>query len=130
MLEALRQSGFDREQVDFVSAHGTSSALGDRVEAAALRELFGSVRDRPWVNATKALTGHCVSAAGLIAAVAVVLQLAGAYVHGNPHLERPVDRTLAWVGPTWRAQSSRVALTNSFGFGGINSSQVFSAFEG
>lgn len=124
MREALAQAGLAPDQVDFVSTHGTSSALGDRVEAAALREVFGAAGG-PWLNATKALTGHCLSAAGLVGAVAAVLQLRGGYLHPNPNLEHPIDPSLGWVGAEARAHTSRVAMSNSFGFGGISSSQIF-----
>jgi malonyl-ACP decarboxylase len=128
MREALAQAGMNPGDVDFVSTHGTSSALGDRIEAKAIREVFGA-GGRPWLNATKALTGHCLSAAAIIEAVAVVLQLRGGYLHPNPTLRNPIDPSLALVGASARECAARVALSNSFGFGGINSSQVISLPE-
>jgi malonyl-ACP decarboxylase len=126
MRGALDQAGMAPGDVDFVSTHGTSSALGDKVEAAALREVFGAAGAGPWLNATKALTGHCLSAAGVVEAVAAVLQLRGGYLHPNPALRSPIDVSLRWVGASARPSVSRVAMSNSFGFGGINSSQIFS----
>jgi malonyl-ACP decarboxylase len=128
MREALAQAGIEPDEVDLVSTHGTSSPLGDRAEASALREVFGAAR--PWLNATKAFTGHCLSSAGVVQAVAAVLQLQGGYVHANPALRRPLDPSLAWVGTSARGGALRVAMSNSFGFGGINTSQVFALPEG
>lgn len=128
MREALTQAGLEPGDIDFVCTHGTSSPLGDHVEATALREVFGT-GGRPWLNATKALTGHCLSAAGVISAVAAVLQLRGGYVHPNPALNSPIDPSLAWVGTLGRIGAMRVAMSNSFGFGGINTSQVIALAE-
>nr|ASV46892.1 hypothetical protein [uncultured bacterium] len=129
MREALAQAGLAPGSIDFVSTHGTSAALGDRTEVAALREVFHSVGANPRLNSTKALTGHCLSAAGVVEAVATVLQLRSGYVHPNPTLKRPIDSSMAWAGATAHQAALRSAMSNSFGFGGINSSQVFTVSE-
>lgn len=127
MAAALRMAGVPPEAVGYVNAHGTGSALGDRTEAAALRRVFGGGPDGPWINATKALTGHCLYAAGVVEAVATVLQLRGGFVHPNVNLHRPIDPALRFVGRTARPADFSYALSNGFGFGGIDTSILLAA---
>lgn len=124
MKKALKQAGLEKEEIDLVNSHGTGSVLGDKVEAEALYSLFA--KNSPWVNATKALSGHCLSSAGIVEAVAAVLQLRGGYLHANPALNNPVQGGIRWVGPERVEKDIRHILSNSFGFGGINTAQVFS----
>lgn len=139
MRRALADAGLGAADVDYVNAHATGSPAGDITEAAALREVFlGCAPDAsaspaaaspvggPWINATKALTGHTLGAAGLLEAVACVVQMRDGFLHGNINLARPVPAGagLRWTGP--RGETARVdrVLSNSFGFGGIHSSIV------
>ena len=125
MQAAMKQASLKPCDIDLVSTHGTSSALGDKVEASALSGVFDQVGARPWINATKSLTGHCLSSAGIIEAVAAVLQLRGCYMHPNPTLYRPINSSLSWVGNRAQQCQFQAVMSNSFGFGGINSSQIF-----
>ncbi|MGE7437085.1 beta-ketoacyl synthase N-terminal-like domain-containing protein [Kitasatospora sp. NPDC001175] len=122
MTAALRTAGLEPEQVGYVNAHGTASELGDRTEAEALRAVFGERPDGPWINATKALTGHTLHAAGVIEAVATVLQMRAGFVHPNVNLYRPVDAGLRFAGRSAQHAAIRYALSNGFGFGGIETS--------
>lgn len=124
MSVALRRAGLSAEQVDYVNAHGSGSPLGDTVEAAALDQLFAGVREPPWTNSTKSLVGHCLTAAGVVEAAATIVQLRCDFVHPNAGLRRPLDTTCRLAGPTARPARLAVALSNSFGFGGIHSSIV------
>ncbi|MFI5972508.1 beta-ketoacyl synthase N-terminal-like domain-containing protein [Streptomyces sp. NPDC051452] len=124
MLGALAQAGLGPGDIGWVSAHGTGSPLGDRTEAEALRKVFGTGDEGPWINATKALSGHCLTAAGVLEAVAVVLQLRGGFVHPDPGLRDPVDPGLRFVAGEARQARGGFALSNGFGFGGINSAVV------
>ncbi|MFB6479544.1 beta-ketoacyl synthase N-terminal-like domain-containing protein [Streptomyces virginiae] len=123
MRAALRSAGLTAQDVDYVNAHGTGSVLGDEVEAASLREVFGE-RPSLRINSTKPLTGHCLSAAGLVEAVAVIGQLRAGSVHPNPNLEHPVDPGLPLAGTRAERHPMRTALSNSFAFGGVNASVV------
>jgi malonyl-ACP decarboxylase len=125
MRAALAAAGVGPEAVDYVNAHGTGSVLGDEVEAAALRAVFGDRANGPWINATKGITGHCLSAAAVVEAVAVLLQLKHGFLHPNRNLERPIDSALRFVGSTSRSQVCQFALSNAFGFGGINTALAF-----
>ncbi|MEU9129813.1 beta-ketoacyl synthase N-terminal-like domain-containing protein [Kitasatospora sp. NPDC048540] len=123
MRAALASAGLAADQVDYVNAHGTGSVLGDRTEADSLLEVFGA-RPSLRINSTKPLTGHCLSAAGLVEAVAVIAQLRAGACHPNPNLARPLDPRLPLVGTRAERRPLRTALTNSFAFGGINASVV------
>ncbi|HEY7144574.1 MAG TPA: beta-ketoacyl synthase N-terminal-like domain-containing protein [Streptosporangiaceae bacterium] len=122
MTAAMDRAGLVPGQLGYVSAHATGTPAGDDAELAALRAALPGAR--PWLNATKALTGHCLSAAGLIEAVAAVLQLRHGFVHRGPLLSHPVDTQCRLAGPRAEPASVRYALSNSFGFGGFNSCLV------
>lgn len=125
MTRALGDAGIGPADVDLVAAHGTGSPLGDRVEADALAQVFG--RARPWVNAVKGLAGHALTAAGLLSAVAVVVQLRDGFVHPNPWLREPIDGAPRLAGDTAVTTRPRWAVSNAFGFGGFNSAVVWRA---
>ncbi len=125
MRAALAQAGLPPHAIDLVSAHGSSSATGDQAEAQALREVFGVAPRQPCINAPKALLGHCLAGAGVLEAVAVVAQLQQGFVHGHPTLDAPIDAALRWCGKRHETRSLGAALSNSFGFSGINTSQIF-----
>jgi len=122
MAAAIRRGGLEAGAVTYVNAHGTASRLGDEVEARAIRRVFTASPRQPWVNATKGLTGHCLCAAGVIEAVATIVQMRDGFLHPNPGLERPIDDRCRFVGPA--AQPARIdyALSNGFGFGGFSTS--------
>ncbi|WP_089156253.1 beta-ketoacyl synthase N-terminal-like domain-containing protein [Micromonospora sp. NBS 11-29] len=129
MRAALACAGVAPDDVDYVNAHATGSVLGDLTEATALRRVFGD-RGVPLVNSTKPLTGHCLSAAGLVEAIAVILQMRAGACHPNPNLDHPVEPVLGLVGATAVHRSLRTALSNSFAFGGVNASVVLRLPDG
>lgn len=120
MTNAIRRAGVAPDCVGYVNAHGTGSPVGDLTEVLALRRVFGSDGGSPWVNSTKSLVGHCLAAAGVIEAVATIIQMTGGFVHANPGLRRPMEPGCRFVGE--RSERARVefALSNGFGFGGFN----------
>lgn len=122
MTRALATAGVPAAQVGYVNAHATATPAGDDAEAAAITAVLGS--SRPWVNATKGLIGHCLSAAGVIETVAVAIQMAEGFVHPNPGLVTPIGHGLRYAGPVAIKTEIACALSNSFGFGGFNSSLV------
>jgi malonyl-ACP decarboxylase len=126
MARAIARAGLAPHRIAYVNAHGSGSILGDATELAALRLVLGGGFAAPWVNATKALTGHCLGAAGVLEAAATVLQIQGEFVHGNPGLAAPIDPAYRFVGPRAASATIPFALSNSFGFGGINTSIVLS----
>lgn len=121
---ALERAGVAPDAVDYVNAHATSSPAGDAAEAAALREVFGADARRPWINSTKGLIGHALHAAGVVECIATLVQLEEGFVHPNANLHDPIDSTLLLAPLEPREVRLSVALSNSFGFGGINASVV------
>lgn len=124
MEQAIARAGIAPGDLGYVSAHATGSPLGDDVEIRALRQVLGRCFGRPWINATKGLTGHCLCAAGVIEAVATVAQLRGGFVHPNANLTCPIAADGNFAGATAQAARISFALSNSFGFGGFNTAVV------
>jgi malonyl-ACP decarboxylase len=122
MRAALAMADAVASDVDYVNAHATATPAGDDTELQALRAILGEAR--PLVNSTKSLIGHTLSAAGVIEALATVVQMRHGFVHPNPTLVRPVDAKYRLVGKKCMPARIRLALSNSFGFGGFNSSLV------
>jgi len=122
MYSALLESQLHPTEVDYVNAHGSGSIQGDRCECDALVEVFGE--KQPWVNSTKSLTGHCLAAAGLVELVACTLQMSEGFLHPNRNLRQPIDHRIRFVGDQSVATPLKNVLSNSFGFGGFNSSIV------
>ncbi|MEU9349349.1 beta-ketoacyl synthase N-terminal-like domain-containing protein [Streptomyces sp. NPDC048278] len=124
MAAALERARLPGTAVDYVSAHATGSVAGDSSEATAIRRVLGSPGGGPLVNATKAVTGHGLAAAGLVEAIATLLQLRGGYCHATPNLDSPLEPALRHVIGEARSAPLRVAVSNSFAFGGLNASLV------
>lgn len=124
MRSALESADLQPEQIGYVNAHGTSSPLGDRTECQALKAVFGDQADGPWINSTKSLVGHCMSAAGVLEVLCSLIQMNDGFLHPNLNLERPIDPDLRFAGAESRALEADYALSNGFGFGGINSTLV------
>jgi 3-oxoacyl-[acyl-carrier-protein] synthase II len=115
---ALADAGLHPGDVDHVNAHGTGTVLSDRAEANALRAVFGSV---PPVTATKSVFGHPLGAGGGIEAVATALALEEQLIPPTANLDEPdLDLDLDVVAKGPRLANLRVAISNSFGFGGQN----------
>lgn len=114
---ALDAAGLPPAQIDYVNPHGTGSILGDETELEALRAcgLTGA-----YLNATKSLIGHGLSAAGTVEVIATLLQMQAGRLHPTRNLENPIDPTLNWVRNKSIDHQIENALTLSMGFGGIN----------
>jgi 3-oxoacyl-(acyl-carrier-protein) synthase len=128
MERALSDAGIGPEAIDHVSAHATSTPVGDFAEAVALRRLFADRGLRPAVGATKGLTGHGLSVSGIMQAAFCVLSLRGGFLPGNPHLATagPECEGLELPRRALQRDASR-ALSNSSGFGGSNVCHVIAA---
>jgi malonyl-ACP decarboxylase len=124
MESALEQANLEPGQIDYLNTHGTSSPLGDKTEVNAIQRVFKQSLSHVWLNSTKSLTGHCLSAAGVIEAIAAIIQMQGGFVHPNLNLENPIDQRCHWAGPVATPENLRISMSNSFGFGGINSSII------
>jgi malonyl-ACP decarboxylase len=124
MRRALSTAGVEAGAVDLVNAHATGSVIGDQTEACSIADVFG---EHPVVNSTKALIGHGLTCAGLLELIAVVAQIRGGFVHGNPHLRTPLDVPLRFAPRAARQATVRLAMSNSFAFSGINASLLIAA---
>lgn len=126
MRNALRDAALDAGTVDYVNAHGTSTPLGDIAETVAVKRALGEHARRTVVNSTKSMTGHLLGAAGGIEAVASVLAIHHQISPPTINLVEPDPACdLDYVPNTAREMPIRVALSNSFGFGGTNGTLVF-----
>jgi 3-oxoacyl-(acyl-carrier-protein) synthase len=122
---ALADAGVSPAQVDYINAHATSTPLGDAVEVAAIKRVFGRRAYEVPINATKSMVGHCLTSASMVEMVATVLQLKHSLVHPTINLDEPdPSLDLDFVPHQARPHEIRVALSNAFGFGGLNSCVV------
>ena len=123
MREALADAGISPADVGYVNAHGTSTPPNDRIETLALKQVFPD--KVPPVSSTKSMTGHTLGAAGALEAVACVLALQAQTLPPTINQETAdPDCDLDYVANAARPDRFRIALTNSFGFGGHNASLV------
>jgi 3-oxoacyl-[acyl-carrier-protein] synthase II len=121
MQIALKNAQLLPEQVDHINAHATSTHVGDIVETAAIKQVFGAHAYNIPITASKSMIGHLTAAAGAVEAVATVLTLRDQIIHPTINLEQPDPLCdLDYVPNVARPAKIDVALSNSFGFGGIN----------
>ena len=126
MRAALERAGIGPEAVDYINAHGTSTPLNDRFETMAIRDVFGEHADRLAVSSTKSMTGHAMGAAGAIEAFVCVKTITTGCIPPTINYRHPdPELTLDYVPNEARAADVRVALSNSMGLGGHNSTVIF-----
>jgi len=126
MANALKNAGVNRDQVDYINAHGTSTPLGDVAETVAVKSCFADHARKLAVSSTKSMTGHLLGAAGGIEAIFSVLAIRDQVAPPTINLASPDPQCdLDYVPNTARKMKINVALSNSFGFGGTNGSLVF-----
>ncbi|RIL06977.1 MAG: beta-ketoacyl-[acyl-carrier-protein] synthase II [Proteobacteria bacterium] len=127
---ALADAGLAPADVGYVNAHATSTPAGDRAEALALRAALGAHADRVPVSATKSMTGHLLGAAGAVEAILCVRALETGELPPTTNLDDPdPDCALDHVAHKARPHAARVALSNAFGFGGVNASLLLGRAE-
>jgi 3-oxoacyl-[acyl-carrier-protein] synthase II len=125
MRNALKDAGVDPAAVDYINAHGTSTPLGDIAETKALKRVLGAHAGKVAVNSTKSMTGHLLGAAGGVEAVFTALALRDQVSPPTINLRTPdPECDLDYVPNVARKMPIRVALSNSFGFGGTNATLV------
>ena len=130
MRAALRNAGVAPEMVGYINAHGTSTPLGDRSESDAVHTVFGEHARRLAMSSTKSMTGHLLGAAGGVEAVFTSLTLHRGVLPPTINLDQADEGCdLDYVPHQARKAEVEVALSNSFGFGGTNSSLVFRRFK-
>jgi 3-oxoacyl-[acyl-carrier-protein] synthase II len=128
---ALQDADLAPQEVDYINAHGTSTLLNDRTETLAIRHVFGAHADRLAVSATKSMMGHLMGAAGAVEAIVCAKSLETGWVHPTINYEHPDPAcNLDYVPNQARKMEPRIAMSNSFGFGGHNGCLVFRRWEG
>jgi 3-oxoacyl-[acyl-carrier-protein] synthase II len=128
MRQALADARLDPRQVDYINAHATSTPVGDLAEARVLEAVFGDrVRSVP-VSSTKSMTGHLLTAAAAVEALACLVAMEGKVVPPTINLDEPdPECRLCHVANQARPHPVKVAVSNSFGFGGSNTCLVLKA---
>jgi len=125
---AIADAGVTPESIDYINAHGSSTTLNDSTEALAIRTVLGEHASTVPASGTKAYYGHALGASGAIEAAIVMLAIRRGWVPPSLNLRTRGDGCdLAFVGPGGQDVEIDCALSNSFGFGGINASLVFRA---
>src|SRR5208337_5598660 len=126
MRACLEDGGLDPNEVDYINAHGTSTPQGDLAETQAVKKVFGERAMKIGISSTKSMTGHALGAAGAIESVYTVLAIGRGMPPPTINYERPDPSCdLDYVPNRPRSARIRLALNNSFGFGGTNATLAF-----
>lgn len=130
MLSALADADLGHESINYINAHGTSTPMGDEIETLAIKKVFGDHAKKLWVSSTKSMMGHTLGAAGAIESAICVMCLKDQIVPPTINLDQPSENCdLDYVPHTARKGNINVVMNNSFGFGGTNSSLIFSKLK-
>ena len=132
MKRAMQLAGVNPGQIDYVNAHGTSTPVGDIAEVRAVKAVFGDyAKNGLTVSSTKSMTGHLLGAAGVVETVVCVKAIQTGIIPPTINLDNPGDECdLDFTPHTAREKKVKIALNNSFGFGGHNVTLCVRAFEG
>jgi 3-oxoacyl-[acyl-carrier-protein] synthase II len=126
MEAALKRAGANPEDIDYINAHGTSTPLGDEIELKAVERVFGTSRNGLKMSSTKSAIGHLLGAAGSVEAIFSILAMRDGVVPPTLNLDNPsVESAIDLVPHRAKEAPIKMALSNSFGFGGTNASLVF-----
>jgi len=131
MKMALLDANILPSEVNYINAHGTSTPMNDTIETLAIKTVFNEYSKKIPVSSTKSMTGHLLGAAGGVEAVFTILTIRDGIIPPTINYETPdPDCDLDYVPNVARKADVRIAISNSFGFGGTNATLVFKRFEG
>ncbi len=132
MQAAMRDAKMNPGDIDYINAHGTSTPVGDGIECTAVKRLFGDVLDKISMSSTKSSIGHLLGAAGAVEAIYSIKAIETGILPPTLNLENVSEpcRGIDLVPLKAKEKKVRVALSNSFGFGGTNASIILKAFNG
>ncbi len=127
----LKNAGIDKEQINYINAHATSTLIGDLCEMRGIKSVFGDHIKNVFINGTKSITGHCLGAAGGVEAIATIKAILTSTLHPTINIDNLEEELngLNLVRSELKDFTITGALSNSFGFGGHNSSIAFGAFK-
>jgi 3-oxoacyl-[acyl-carrier-protein] synthase II len=130
MTTALNSAGLNKEDVDYINAHGTATQVNDAIETKAIKSVFGERVGQLPVSSTKSMTGHAIGAAGALEAVACIMALNANVIPPTINLDTPDPACdLDYVPHHAREKELNVVMSNSFAFGGQNSVLIFKKFD-
>lgn len=126
MKDALESAGMTMDEITYINAHATSTPMGDITEVNAIKRIVQeSLQKRKcYVNSTKGFIGHGIYSAGVAEAIASIIQMRDGFAHPNANLTQPIDSELTLVGQESLDVKIDACMSNSFGFGGINSTII------
>jgi 3-oxoacyl-[acyl-carrier-protein] synthase II len=131
MQAALKDSGLTIEDIDYINAHGTATPINDVTETRAIKELFGKRASSIPVSSTKSMHAHTLGASGALEGIVSLLALARGFIPPTIHcVERDPECDLDYVTEGARPADLRVVLSNSFAFGGNNTTVIFGKYDG
>jgi len=131
MEVAMKDAGISYDEIDYVNAHGTSTPLNDISETMAMKTVFKDHAKKVAISSTKSMTGHLLGAAGGVEAIYSILAIKHGVIPPTINYETPdPECDLDYVPNTARESKVRVAMSNSFGFGGTNATLIFKEFTG
>jgi 3-oxoacyl-[acyl-carrier-protein] synthase II len=132
MLNCLKDAGLEPQDVDHINTHGTSTPLGDVAELKAISKVFGAHAHNININSTKSMTGHLLGAAGAIEAIASILAMQNSLVPptiNHKEVDENIDPAFNLTLNEAQPKEIKVAMSNTFGFGGHNACVLFKKIE-
>lgn len=134
MRNALEDAGLAPEDVDYINVHGTSTPVGDVSEVKAIKEVFGDHAYKLNISSTKSMTGHLLGAAGALEAMVCVLAIRDGIIpptinHEDDDRDPDIDYDLNFTFNKAQSRDVKIALSNTFGFGGHNASVIFKKID-
>ncbi len=132
MKASIDDANIRLNDITHINSHATSTPLGDSAELTAIKQLFGEHSHKIAITSTKGSTGHLLGAAGSVEAIFTILSCYNSIIPPTINLEEPIDTELNIVANSFQKwdtkKNRRIAITNSFGFGGTNASLIISNF--
>jgi 3-oxoacyl-[acyl-carrier-protein] synthase II len=130
MSQAIASANLKPTDVNYINAHGTSTAMNDKAETDAIKGVFGNDANKVAISSTKSMTGHLLGAAGAIESAICTLSIMNGCIPPTINLENPdPECNLDYTPNKAKYTQVSVAMTNSLGFGGHNASLVFQRYD-
>ena len=126
----MKDAGISADEVDYINAHATSTLLGDHAESDAIRKVFGKKADDIYISSSKSMLGHMLGAAGAVEAAITAMSIDRGMIIPTTNLEKPDPACELNHVTTTMKTDINAAITNSFGFGGVNAVLVLKKFRG